>query len=265
MKVGELRKVVEKYNKKELTYIVAEMYKAFPKKMLEEKNIDFIIENPNPSKSTKEKKKTVKMPDMDALYDEVSEFCKNAMQQLYYVQNRTIPKKERTGWRFKVIKMYKDLMIASSLDENINEVTFCITELYKTLCYACDYYVFASKDPFYTIKIPQKIFLQETLKLNKKHLSDEEFAIFNIKLAIENDRDYETCLSEIIEESIKFLETDKQIRLGIAACETLIQEIKKLKDKWDEHSITSRIDDIAEFGFYLYMKINEGDKAISFF
>ncbi len=264
MKVGELRKVVEKYNKKELTYIVTEMYKAFPKKMLLEKDIDFIVENPNPSKSTKAKKNAVKIPNMDDLYDEVSEFCSNAKQQLYYAPNRTIPKKERSGWRFKVLKMYKNLIIAGSLEENNVDVGLSIAELYKILCIGCGFYIFASTDTFSTIKIPQQIFFNETLNFNKKFMPNEDFIMFNIKLLIENAIDQETSSGDLIDIALTFFDTDKDFKAGVKACENLIQETKKLKGKMSDYDIKSRVDDIAEFAFHLYMKLNEGENAISF-
>ena len=50
MLVSELRKEIEKYNKKDLENIIVELYKRLPKSKKEDFNIDDFIKNVNLSK-----------------------------------------------------------------------------------------------------------------------------------------------------------------------------------------------------------------------
>ena len=47
MKIAEVRKLLEKYSKKQLQFIIAEMYKSIPKAVKEAKAIDSIVKNPD--------------------------------------------------------------------------------------------------------------------------------------------------------------------------------------------------------------------------
>ena len=55
MLVSEIRKEIEKYNQKEISDLVIELYKRIPKKIKEEYHIDELIVNVN-NKSKKEEK-----------------------------------------------------------------------------------------------------------------------------------------------------------------------------------------------------------------
>lgn len=264
MKVAELRKVIEKYNIKELGFIVAEMYKAFPKKMLDEKEIDYIIENPRKDKKDKkDKKKILPLPDMDELFDEVSFFCSDAMDQLYFRPNREISKKERSGWRFKVIKMYKNLLLAGTVEENAEQVAISLAELYKVMCHGCGFHIFSSTRTFATIKVPHFKFLEETLKFNNIYLSGVEAAKFNIEIILNNDLDFDILTSELVDVALDYFKTDKQMGFGITSLNNLITKTKKLKLR--EYEAESKIKKMAIFGFKIYISNYENQKAIDFF
>ncbi|KYC59615.1 hypothetical protein [Heyndrickxia coagulans] len=44
MRVTELRKLIEKYSKDDLSKIIVELYKSIPKKVRDEKTVDMMLE-----------------------------------------------------------------------------------------------------------------------------------------------------------------------------------------------------------------------------
>ena len=61
MLVKDLRKTLEKYDKKEMTDIIVELYKRLPKKVKEDYDIDKFIEDIN--NKTKKEEKNVSFED----------------------------------------------------------------------------------------------------------------------------------------------------------------------------------------------------------
>lgn len=45
MRVTELRKLIEKYSKDDLSKIIVELYKSIPKKVRDEKTVDMMLED----------------------------------------------------------------------------------------------------------------------------------------------------------------------------------------------------------------------------
>lgn len=113
MKLPEFRKQIETYSIEELRYLTAELYKAIPKKIKEEKDIDPLVlsvpehfkENGTGKASSPSKVK--KAPDLGALESEIELFLENAYAQNYFAPNRFVPKHERPKWRFKVKTILK--------------------------------------------------------------------------------------------------------------------------------------------------------------
>ena len=115
MKLPEFRKQIETYSIEEPRYLTAELYKAIPKKIKEEKDIDPLVlsvpehfkENGTGKASSPPKVK--KAPDLGALESEIELFLENAYAQNYFAPNRFVPKHERPKWRFKVKNYIKTL------------------------------------------------------------------------------------------------------------------------------------------------------------
>ena len=98
MLVSELKQELEKYDKKELIKIAAELYKRVSKAKKEEYQIDEFIKDFK--LQTKPQEKKVSLSD---LQNEILEFLSDVDQGYYASPNRKVSKKERSGWRFKVI------------------------------------------------------------------------------------------------------------------------------------------------------------------
>ena len=92
MKLSEFRKQIETYSIEELRYLTAELYKAIPKKIKEEKDIDPLVlsvpehfkENGTGKASSPSKIK--KAPDLGALESEIELFLKMPMHRIILPQ-----------------------------------------------------------------------------------------------------------------------------------------------------------------------------------
>lgn len=103
MKVSELQSLLENYHDKQLREIVVALYKAIPRRIREENQLNEFLKDPDsyPGKGKRSKKKE-KIPDIKFLESEIEEFLTHAYDQNYLAPNRIIPKRERRKWRFKV-------------------------------------------------------------------------------------------------------------------------------------------------------------------
>lgn len=130
MKLPEFRKQIETYSIEELRYLTAELYKAIPKKIKEEKDIDPLVlsvlehfkENGTGKASSPSKVK--KAPDLGALESEIELFLENAYAQNYFAPNRFVPKHERPKWRFKVNMNETAIAEAKNLRQGIISIRY---------------------------------------------------------------------------------------------------------------------------------------------
>lgn len=155
MKVQELRKLLSAADRALLEKAFVESYKQFSKSK-KELEIDPLIidilsgeimEN-SKSKISGEKNE---FADFDSFEYEVQTFLENAYAQNYYVPNRIIPKNQRSKWRFMVKKYIKYIENLRPDMPYYQRGTKLLWELYTMLCYACNYYLFSSDDPFRSI------------------------------------------------------------------------------------------------------------------
>lgn len=130
IKLPEFRKQIETYSIEELRYLTAELYKAIPKKIKEEKDIDPLVlsvpehfkENGTGKASSPSKVK--KAPDLGALESEIELFLENAYAQNYFAPNRFVPKHERPKWRFKVNMNETAIAEAKNLRQGIISIRY---------------------------------------------------------------------------------------------------------------------------------------------
>jgi len=191
MKIAEVKNILSKYSEKQLILIIGEMYKAIPKKIKEDKDIDIIIQNLESfTKAGKCKRKVTKLPDIDELEYQVNEFVDYAYNQYYFAPNSYVHKKDRPKWRFKVKKFYKDLALAASEKDNVKIVAELLEKLYVLLCYACDYILFSGDDPFWSIGINQEDFLKSVLSFKIKNESSNDFIKNSIAITLLDSRKF---------------------------------------------------------------------------
>ena len=158
MKIDELRKAIKNYTLDEKDKIIIELYKRIPKSIKEDYNIDKYIENINISVK-KENKES-----FEQLKKEIEYFLDCAWDNLYSHPNKIIPKSERSKWRFKAKKYYKNLKEIKINSENGEIATDLLSDLYKTLSYGSNYLLFSSWNTFGAIQVSQSTFLNDIVE-----------------------------------------------------------------------------------------------------
>ena len=105
MLISELKEEIKKYNQKDLESIIVELYKRIPKNKKEDYNIDDFIKNVD----NKQKINSKKEFNFEELEKEIKYFLSCVDNEYYVVPNKIVSKKERSSWRFKVKRYYKEL------------------------------------------------------------------------------------------------------------------------------------------------------------
>ncbi|MCW8783733.1 exonuclease domain-containing protein [Weizmannia coagulans] len=133
MRVTELRELLEKYSKDDLSKMMIELYKAIPKKVRDEKEIDGMLQDFQQYKEAEKiKKEKEKHVDLNDLEREITQFIQNAYKQNYIAPNRYVSKKERPKWRFKVKSYIKQLHRYP-----LKETKGSVLQIYSMHCMKC--------------------------------------------------------------------------------------------------------------------------------
>lgn len=266
MKIGELRKMIKEYDKDNLSYIVAELYKLIPKGVRVDKCVDELIENGKPPAGKKKVPKPKKEVYIDEIEIDIEMFYENAKEQYYFAPNRIINKKKRSQWRFEATRYFKDLMIAAKDEENLEDVGKLLEKLYDILTYATRYYTFATTETFSAIKVPQEEFFKTIISINRKYQDDKTFITNSIRIADVYPCDYYTSPTMIFKQIIPFIETHEMFEYAIETCASMIKKMRPKLSKMDEkYAIEERINEISEFALSLAIENDELESGIKFF
>ena len=175
MLVSEIRKEIEKYNQKEISDLVIELYKRIPKKIKEEYHIDDLIVNVN-DKSKKEEKL-----DFNSLKQEIIAFLEDVDNGYYSHPNKIISKSERSKWRFKVKRYIKELnKISPDAIEGIASTQILI-KLYELLSEGSNYLKFSNWETFRAVGISQADFYD----LIVKRIFTKGYTTENLKIVVQ--------------------------------------------------------------------------------
>lgn len=275
MLLSEIKEALKKYEIDELKSMILEMYKAIPKKLREDKDIDALLMDFQSQLNTKKiEKTTVKQPDMLILKAEIDLFISHAYKQYYFAPNNYVHKKERPKWRFKVKAFINELQSVPYNSENGKIATDLMEKLYAMLSYACGYYLFNSEDPFKSVGIVQTELLDIVIK--RKFLSDlsNESVKSGIRLVIDSYVDRVTLHSTLIYLLISNLKTPSSKELAIDKCKEIKADLEKskiqtTKKSWgysnSEFEFNEKINNLVEMVFLLYIELFEYDTAIKYF
>lgn len=263
MKISEVRERIKGYTNEELTYLVAELYKAMPKAMREEKDVDDLVMDPHP----KQKKKKEETIDEDALFYDVSLFLAHAYERNFIVPNRSIQKKNRSRWRFMVKDYMKKLSMISVNTPNGKKATDYIVQLYEMLTYACTVYLFNTEDPFRSIGITQPSMFRQVIARLLVPGSDEEMLKKAIDLTVKNEYSMDTMHYDIILSMVLNLKETPYVPImeqmlldRIAENEKQLQVKKKQETKVNLYVHNHLI----YFLGALYIHTGKGDKGIRY-
>lgn len=221
MLVKDLRKTLEKYDKKEMTDIVVELYKRLPKKVKEDYDIDKFIEDIN-NKTKKEEKKV----SFDDLCSEMRYFLDCAKAGFYSSPNKVVPKKERSNWRFKAKRYYKELIKTIPTTDIGVKSTKLLIELYELVSRGTNTLVFTNWDTFRALGVSQTEYFD---MLIKRVLSTGE-SINNIKVCIDlldNCKDPDVLDEFLINIFIDNLRTEESKLTAINLLDEKVVEVKE--------------------------------------
>ena len=279
MKIQELREHIANQDKAELELIVVEMYKALPKKAIEEKEIDQLIANPSEFVTTRKRVRTATkdvVVDTDVLKIEIEQFISNAKAQNYFAPNRVISKKERPKWRFLVKRFVDQLIIAARQTENQAEAARLLEDLYKLLCQACGVYLFSTENPFRSVGISQVEFYGKVLRLKQQVQPAETWIGEGISLLAEHDLDSETLPTYLMDVFQEFVHTPPLRQAAVGACTVLLEKKETLYRKkaqaWahtstfsSSYGLQNQIQNLAKLLFRLHQSLFEEGQAIAAF
>ena len=221
MKVGELREKLSKLKKEEVVQIASEFYKLIPKSKKEDYDVDGYINNPEKKKKKTTAKKGLELYEIEML---VTAFIEDAKEQYYLVPNRKVPKKERSTWRFKVKRWYKELINTKRPDRDIDLQAELLKNLYELICESCGYQYFTAYDSFESTGISQSDFYNSVVSLLQESKGKLETVRQCIELIVNNYLNRYTLYSELMTELIKTFETSDLKYKGVEVAEKLIKE-----------------------------------------
>lgn len=269
MLIGELRELIKKYKEEELRYIISEMYKSIPKKIKEEKNIDFIISD----LETYKQKGVSKKKDIivfSQLKKDIEEFEFLALNSLYFSPNKIVHKNERSKWRFKVKAFIKDLETFKVTSDEGKEVARLFEILFHVLSEACGVYLFPSEDPFRAIGISQPAFLEKIFIRKYAYGISDKIIKSGIELVINSEVDRETLPSFLINVFVKHMKTTDAKTIAVEQCMIVKKEIinEKQKDKKKkslDYKRKEKINRLTELVFRLDVELREYENGIAYF
>lgn len=275
MKVGELREKLSNLPKEEIIKLASEFYKLIPKSKKEDYGLDSMINNPKKKTTKKSISKVVKLS-LAEIEKEVDKFIINAREQNYLVPNRVIPKKERSTWRFKVKKWYKELINTKRDDSNLGKQAKVLSNLYEIICESCGYEYFSAYDSFESIGISQADFYKSVLILLNESGGKLELIEKGIPLILDNHLNRYTLYSGLMRVFLEFMDLSDLKYKCISKVEQLIKQtnfVPKPKEQksWvmfsdgTEYRKESKNNNLAELGYRLYFELGEYEEGIEFY
>ncbi len=277
MKIADVRALLNKYTKEQLRIIIAEMYKATPKKIKEEKNFDYLITNVDDLKKpgTRRKKKEP-APDMDELIFEAEEFIEYAYKQYYFAPNSFVHKNQRPKWRFIAKRLYKNLLEAAANKADLPSASELLEKLYVLLCYSCGRVLFSGYDSFNSVQIEQPVFYHSVLSLKVRHETHADFVKGAISLVVDNELNRYTLHTDLMNVAFEFFKTPDLKELAVETCENMLNSFEKppprekgrsmRRGRWgDFYKLRYKINHLSEFGFLCCARLYEFDRGIRLF
>ena len=263
MKIIELKNEIKNYDKNELEKLVVEFYKIIPKSKREEYQLDEFIKNVN--SNVKKKENTIE--DFSNLVNEIDEFISNVDNGYYHSPNRVILKPERSKWRFKAKKYYKELNKILPNSENGELATSLLIELYKRLSEGTTYLIFNNWNTFGSFGENQYEYYEKLIKrIFASGYTEEKITTCIDLLLLPNDGN--TLRSELFDLLTYEITSTQYVDLTIELLKKKYNELcsKKVKSNSSSDYLNdNNIDDIVRTISRLYMQSNEIDIGIKYF
>ena len=267
MKVSEVRNLISGYSPDQLRVIIAELYKAIPKAVKEDHDVDGILRNPTSAQS-RARNKGGAIPNIRDLEDEANRFIEAAYGLCYLVPNRTIPKRERPKWRFTVKRLYKGLLAAAD-QSSVPEAARLLEKIYELLCYSCRYTLFSAYDSFESIGVEQDEFFRRLLGLKYQCEDKNAFVRNALLLMAGNALNRYTLREDLMWVVLEFLQTPDLREMAVAKCSELTETMKGEPPSEQEHQSRyekrEKLNSLTKMAFLCYARLYEYEQAISYF
>lgn len=272
MKVAELREKLGKLKKDEIIKLAAEFYKLVPKSKKEDYDIDSLINNPNKKRTVGKVATKLSLAEIEI---EIEEFIKNAKSQNYLFPNKIISKKERSTWRFKVKKWFKELTNTKRADFDLDKQSRLLSKLYELICESCGYEYFSAYDSFQSIGIQQTEFYRAVINLLQENKGKGESLGKAINLIVNNYLNRYTLYSNLMQELLLTLDLPDLKERGIEIGKKLIAEhgykpeINNKTGSWSfssgEYRKREKHNNLTELVFRLYDNLFDTQKGVDFY
>lgn len=272
MKVNELREKLAKLKKDDVAKLAVEFYKLIPKAKKEENGIDEMISNPEKKKEPAKNTDELSIAEIEK---EVGEFIQNVRNFCYVSPNRTVPKKERATWRFKVKKWHKELTKTKRVDVNLELQARILKELYEILCESCHYVYFTAYDTFESVGIDQDDFFSAIIDLHHKAIGKSDSLEMSIRLVVDNALNRYTLYSTLMYIVIEKHNIPDLKYKAIEICKELLKknelEMKTIEKKGSgfysskEYYVAKKHNNLVEFVLRLYLDLLEPKAGIDYY
>ncbi len=267
MKIAELRKLLENTNEDLLKKTIVEVYKLVPSaKKSDADNIIADVLNGNTTKKVKKDNGT----SFAELSDEINTFLENVYEQNYFVPNRAVPKKDRPKWRFLVKRYVKELDKITLDNEHYDEACNLLVKLYAMMCHACNYYLFATRDPFQSVGIEQFAFYSLVVnKVLSKSYCENNITTLLI-LAATSGLSMNSLSSDQESYLISSLDKSDYLYMAVKIAKEKIVELKEKLKALPQYSnnryfIENDINNYCDFILMAEIKLQEYDDAIAYY
>lgn len=263
MLVNELKKEIEKYDKNELKKIIVELYKRIPKNKKEDYSIDeFIKDIKINNKSTK------KEVLFENLQKEIIYFLQLVDNDYYATPNKIVSKKERSAWRFKVKRYYKELNNILPNSENGNMATILLIEIFRRLSIGSNRLLFINWETFRALGVSQAEYYDTIMKriLYNGYTKENLEKCIDLLDVLKDPYDLSCCMFWIFMSNLKTI-NNKEISLELLKdkVSTMKLHLKETKNSHEEYAITNNINNYIECILEIYLTINEYECGIAYF
>ena len=263
MLVNELKKEIEKYDKNELKKIIVELYKRIPKNKKEDYSIDEFIKD-----IKKNNKSTKKEVLFENLQKEIIYFLQLVDNDYYATPNKIVSKKERSAWRFKVKRYYKELNNILPNSENGNMATILLIEIFRRLSIGSNRLLFINWETFRALGVSQAEYYDTIMKriLYNGYTKENLEKCIDLLDVLKDPYDLSCCMFWIFMSNLKTI-NNKEISLELLKdkVSTMKLHLKETKNSHEEYAITDNINNYIECILEIYLTINEYECGIAYF
>ena len=264
MLVNELKKELAKYDRKDMEKIVIELYKRVPKHKKEEYQIDDFIKN------VKKTKSVMKAVTIEELQKEIIYFLECVDNEYYVIPNRVIPKKERSTWRFKVKRFYKELIKYDPVTMEGVLATDLLIQIYKRISIGSNRLLFSNWETFRAIGIEQVDFFEVLLKRIFAREHNEKNMNLCISLLQFPSDPYGGLYREVYDVFAHYLVSVEEKNMGIKMLNNRVLELveyKKtyLKEKRQTYDLDEEINLCTICILDIFISLNKIDEGIKYF